>query len=91
MDLGDFRLTVQNGLRSERGVTDVAFSPMGDAEIVHFYEGGVRAHFALIPTNYDHPRAMAILKKGLNAMAQHALTVAQEHAAIANEKRAEAV
>lgn len=53
MTLDDFRKAVQTSLKNERGVTDVAFTPLTDGvEQVSFWDRGVRGHFT-VKSNLD--------------------------------------
>ena len=43
----EIRVEVQRVLLAERKVSDVSFTPLGDVEVVHFWDGGTRAQFSL--------------------------------------------
>lgn len=82
MQIDELRLKVQNALKSERGVTDVAFTPYSSlplgVELVSFWEGGVRAHFAVV---MDYLEAMPYMARVISNMAEAALASAKVKAA----------
>lgn len=69
MNLDDVYKIVQASLADWRGISDVAFTPLGyDAVRVSYYEkGGLRAHFAFCADEYEH--APELLRQHVRALA----------------------
>lgn len=88
MDISELRALVQKTLKDERGVTDVAFTPLDAAnERVSFYEHGHRCHFAICVDEYlDNAD---LLESHVNYWAGMGLDAAKDKAALTRAKAAE--
>ncbi len=83
-----FRVEVQRILQDERKVTDVSFTPLGDVEVVHFWDGGVRAQFSLSKKSIKDRQQLALVVK---AHAQSAFESSVKVAIASQEPPAPAV
>lgn len=81
MNVDDARLLIQNALRAQRNVSDVAFTPVGGGvEKVSFYEDGVRGHFAVCLDEYDDN--FDLLVHHVNTLAAPAVGAAKDKVAL---------
>lgn len=88
MQIDQFRLLIQKTLKDQRGVTDVAFTPLShDCEMVSFYEKGQRAHFAIKVGEYDLNPDLIV--RHIQPLAASALEAAIDNAAIKRAIEAE--